>query len=235
MDYYYKIYKQNNQSYIEITQFKPDVTDVVILPEIDGIPVTDISQRALLSASQIRHFTVHAKNKDFTLARFILRETVQTLRISFILNDGELELAFPGFVSQTLEDTMARAIHTKIEGCGYAYRECIFRDRIDTHSYDALFARAKADDVSVCADIALARLMHPLRLTDDNKKVYEDFIIDNSLEISRHLLTEKDKGRISFFFKNFDIEDDVFNDALQICTSKNLATLTPIIMQSRIL
>lgn len=232
MDFGFKIHTNNGLKFIEIIDFKSDIHSVTIPSDIEGIPITDISQRALISSSHINTFRIYAKNNDYSLARYILRETAQDLRIKFLLPDGELALSFPGFFSNSLEDTMARAIHLRIEGCGYAYRECVLRNKIDTYTYDSLFERAVSDNKYCATDIALDRLRYPLMLTEKNRLIYENYIKNNPDTVIPYLIKSSKKNRLSFVLSNFSFERTVYQDALRFCANTAGASLTPIIMQA---
>lgn len=232
MDYYFSEITERDLRGYEITGFKPGAKRVEILSEIEGLPLLSIKQRALAEAKEISMFIVELSNEDYSIPRYILSQTVQALRMQFILTEGRLELSFPSFYSYSVEDTLARAIHLKIDGCGYAYRECVMKHKIDTLSYDKLFSRAKGDGLEISTDIALARLMYPLRLYDSAKASYEEFVMENPGEIASYLINLNDKERLSFLFKTYKFSDKIYEDALRNTTAKRRPALTTVIMQN---
>lgn len=232
MDFKFKKINSNTGEYIEITDFKPDVLTVEIPCTIDNIPIKEISQTALVRNQHIHCFILPYREDDFSLAKFILNNTSQSLRIIFGVENVGFELAFPGYNDRAVEDTMARAIHFKIDGSGYAYRECVFRDHIDFVGYDSIFDRGREEIGVTPIDIALGRLMSGFRLEDVFKEKYEKFVYDNMLRVVDYLIESKDKNRLSFLLKNLNIDKDTIGYALKKTSTLNLFELTSVIMEN---
>ena len=62
-------------------------------------------------------------------------------RLHFRIEPCGLQLTFPAYVYNFVEDVEARVLHHKIEGSGYPYRECVTRKGVDLLAYDRLFAQ----------------------------------------------------------------------------------------------
>lgn len=75
---------------------------------------------------------------------------------------------------------MARAIHPRIEGCGYAFRECVTRRSIDFYQYDRQFARAAAAEREPACRIAIGRLRYPYRLSEARREEYRAYLAAES-------------------------------------------------------
>ena len=75
---------------------------------------------------------------------------------------------------------MARAIHPRIEGCGYAFRECVTRRSIDFYQYDRQFARAAAAEREPACRIAMGRLRYPYRLSEARREEYRAYLAAES-------------------------------------------------------
>lgn len=116
----------------------------------------------------------------FYALRALLSEAEPAFRCELKLADGRAELYFPSFYNEFDEDTMARAIHPRIEGCGYAFRECVTRHEIDFFQYDRQFARAAASETEPACRIALGRLSKPYRLTAARRAEYHDYLAAES-------------------------------------------------------
>lgn len=231
MDFTYKIRESKTGPYIEITDFKSNIISVEIPLEIEKVPVLEISQSALVRNPHIHSFILHFNEEDFSLAKFILNNTSQSLRIIFKNQSKGFDLAFPGYNDRAIEDTMARAIHFKIDGSGYAYRECVFRDHIDFVGYDSIFDRGKEEIGHIPIDIALGRLMSPFRLEDKYKEKYETYILDNKKLVMDYLIDNRDKTRLSYLIKSFELDRDTIGYALKKTSSLKLFELTSVIME----
>ena len=84
---------------------------------------------------------------DFSAIRTILQACDKgiLLNLNFTDTDEKASLFFPHFVEGYEEDTFARAMHHFIEGCGYAYRECVTNTEINITEYDQLYKRVCAE------------------------------------------------------------------------------------------
>ena len=122
----------------------------------------------------------YAAQGNFYALRALLTEPEPAFRCELKLSDGEAELYFPSFQNEFDEDTMARAIHPRIEGCGYAFRECVTRRSIDFYQYDRQFARAAAAEREPACRIAIGRLRYPYRLSEARREEYRAYLAAES-------------------------------------------------------
>lgn len=233
MDFEFTKVVERNETYIEITKFKKNVDVMEIPMDIDGVPICSVKQSALAFAKNIKLFIIHAKDSDYSLGRSILNQTYHYFRIRFILPEGDLELAFPEFYSNYIENTPARVIHLKIEGNGFAYRECVLRNHIDTTNYDSLFNRTIKDGIEVAADVALSRLKYPLNLLERNKRTYEEYVSENIEGIASYLIKENDRDRLSFLVSNFSVSPEEKMKMLKLAVDEKRPALTAVIMKGQ--
>ncbi len=122
----------------------------------------------------------YAAQGNFYALRALLTEPEPAFRCELKLSDGEAELYFPSFQNEFDEDTVARAIHPRIEGCGYAFRECVTRRSIDFYQYDRQFARAAAAEREPACRIAMGRLRYPYRLSEARREEYRAYLAAES-------------------------------------------------------
>ena len=99
---------------------------------------------------------------DYSVMKELLADTDR--RLHFRIEPCGLQLTFPAYVYNFVEDVEARVLHHKIEGSGYPYRECVTRKGVDLLAYDRLFAQVVNDDYRTAIEIACDRLMHPIEL-----------------------------------------------------------------------
>ena len=118
-----------------------------------------------------------------------------TVRIEWASQPAELY--FPSFVNDFDEDTMARAIHPRIEGCGCAYREMLTRTQVNFRGYDQLFPRAAADGPAIASRVALSRLRCPAELSREAELQYENYLREQSAALMPHLIREGRKQDLS--------------------------------------
>lgn len=90
------------------------------------------------------------------------------------------KVVFPEFYADAVENTPARIVETHYYGSGGDYRECFYRRELDFQKYDSMFVLSAARDQSeVTAEVALARLMYPLRLAEQARLSYEHYVREN--------------------------------------------------------
>ena len=118
-----------------------------------------------------------------------------TVRIEWASQSAELY--FPSFVNDFDEDTMARAIHPRIEGCGCAYREMVTRTQVNFRGYDQLFPRAAADGPAIASRVAFSRLRCPAELSREAELQYENYLRDQSAALMPHLIRDGRKQDLS--------------------------------------
>ena len=142
--------------------------------------LTEVGDAVFRACDALQSVHYAAPQGNFYALRALLSEPEPAFRCELKLSDGEAELYFPSFRNEFDEDTMARAIHPRIEGCGYAFRECVTRREIDFFQYDRQFERAAAAEREVACRIAIGRLRYPYRLAEVRRKEYRDYLAAES-------------------------------------------------------
>lgn len=153
----------------------PDLVSVTLSETL-----TEVGDAVFRACDALQSVHYAAPQGNFYALRALLSEPEPAFRCELKLSDGEAELYFPSFQNEFDEDTMARAIHPRIEGCGYAFRECVTRREIDFFQYDRQFARAAAAEREAACRIAIGRLRYPYRLAEVRRKAYRDYLAAES-------------------------------------------------------
>ena len=153
----------------------PDLISVTLSETL-----TEVGDAVFRACDALQSVHYAAPQGNFYALRALLSEPEPAFRCELKLRDGEAELYFPSFLNEFDEDTMARAIHPRIEGCGYAFRECVTRREIDFFQYDRQFARAAAAEREAACRIAIGRLRYPYRLAEVRRKAYRDYLAAES-------------------------------------------------------
>ena len=153
----------------------PDLVSVTLSETL-----TEVGDAVFRACDALQSVHYAAPQGNFYALRALLSEPEPAFRCELKLSDGEAELYFPSFQNEFDEDTMARAIHPRIEGCGYAFRECVTRREIDFFQYDRQFERAAAAEREAACRIAIWRLRSPYRLAEVRRKAYRDYLAAES-------------------------------------------------------
>lgn len=159
----------------------------------DGI--IDYYDGVLRQCDSLRKIDVTVNSGRYEIIRNFLADVDRTLSfwIKIHQEDGNVEealLTFPEFLYDFNENTMARTIQFSIGGSGYAYRECVDRTFINFREYDKLFEKAIIDGSEIAEDIAIGRLLYPLKLEDRFREKYEEYVSDNFGSIFNRLIDE---------------------------------------------
>ena len=125
---------------------------------------------------------------DFDLLKRVLAERAGHTRVSLVTSEAKVLLVFPAYLYDFIEDTHARAIHHKIEGSGYVYRECVWRRTIRLREYDGLFSHAVDEGGTAPADIAFGRLLAPVDLAVGHREKYERFLELHAFAVLAYIL-----------------------------------------------
>ncbi|MDO4804369.1 MAG: leucine-rich repeat domain-containing protein [Lachnospiraceae bacterium] len=145
-------------------------------------------------------------------------------------------LYFPAYTHGFDEDTYARAFHTWIEGCGFAYRETVMRTGIDYREYDLLFGRAEADGVGgvqTAANVALSRLMYPCSLRESARKKYAAYLAEHGEEVLMRLVGDHDRERTMFLLEEGYVSPEAAGRAVLKASEQGDAELVGMLMRLR--
>ena len=191
----------------------------------------DLGDGMIRACGGLRELELRVRKGSFRAARDLLSDTDAALYLRLQFPDGEALLFFPAFVNDFDEDTMARAIHPRIEGCGYAYREMVTRTAVNFAGYDAIFPRAAADGVPAAVETALSRLQHPYRLSEEAGAAYECWLQENSPAAVRRLTELSDEPRIRFLAERGLITPEAAGDSIDIAAEAGQNGILGILME----
>ncbi len=125
---------------------------------------------------------------DFDLLKRVLADRATYTRVRLVTEGGRVLLCFPAYLYDFIEDVRARAIHHKIEGSGYVYRECVWRRTIRLREYDGLFSHAVDEGGRAPIEIAFGRLLAPVDLAPGHREKYERYLEKRAFESVMYLL-----------------------------------------------
>lgn len=153
----------------------------------------------------LAHVEFRVRRGRYAILMDLLAGVDCRLYVTIVEGSGKTELYFPAYVRGFDEDTFARAIHSWIEGAGYAYREAVQRKGVSLRNYDALFSRARGEGTESGARVALSRLMYPKELREEMKTEYESYLRENAEDVIRMLLAVRsidERDRVFFLAGN---------------------------------
>lgn len=151
---------------------------------------------------------------DFSRLREILGDNHNMGKVRVRITSEEkddpqlLALVFPVYLYDFIEDTFARVLHHSIEGCGYAYRECVGRRILRLREYDGLFRKVASEDPDTAAETAIGRLLYDHDLAPGHRENYSFFLEEFGIGTVRKFL-ERD-----FFLDRYTAFDYLFENCL---------------------
>ena len=132
--------------------------------------------------------------------RLLLADCLADLEVALRLPDGaEARLFFPAYREELELLAAPHIFQTRIQGGGYACRQCVREGAVDFAAYDGCLDRllAEHDFPSACR-MALDRLRWPLRLSAGAASAYRAVLSGHGAEAAALLLDRQDTEGLSF-------------------------------------
>lgn len=193
--------------------------------------IEDFCDGAVRQCRSLSEIRVAVQRNSFRVVREILQDFALRLRVVLLWNGQEIRLTFPEYAYTYVEDTRARAIHHKIEGAGYPYRECVSRMEIRFHEYDRLFYRVTAYDVDTSVEIAFDRLMTPFELEPADAEQYQAYLNRQASQVLGKLIQERDEERMAFYLSHCNPPRDAVAAALCQASAARETALCGLLME----
>ncbi|NWO21211.1 leucine-rich repeat protein [Oribacterium sp. oral taxon 102] len=196
--------------------------------------VRDYHDGVLKLCEALREIEIDFREGDFRLLKELLGDHDGGIRCHLHFPDGqEAELYFPDFADDFEEDTYARALHERIEGSGYMYRQTVKRTELDFRQYDRIFERGKHEALAIAARIALSRLRYPYRLSEEAALPYRAYLMERNAALLSLLLAEGEEASIRFLAREGLLTEEGIAAALPFCAERRLAELTAVLLNYR--
>ena len=187
----------------------------------------------LRMCDSLSHVEFRVLKGRYGVLRDLLTGVDCRLYVKIAENNETTELYFPAYVRGFDEDTFARAIHSWIEGAGYAYREAVGRKGVNLRNYDALFPRARGEGTESGARVALSRLMYPKALRPEMKTEYECYLKQNAEDVIRLLLrgrSMENRDRVFFLAGNGLLTPEAADAGALISSGMRDSEMTALLM-----
>lgn len=160
---------------------------------------------AFMNCNCLSKLNLKADIKDATGVRNILAQYKQGLLVTFINEESAVPQArfyFPEYSESYEEIGPAHIFAFNVDGEGYRARQQFSNGVLQINGYDETFSKANGvEAVNVLALMAIYRLLYPMDLSANNRKMYYDFIEKNSLEILKEVIKKRDMESLEFLLK----------------------------------
>ncbi len=196
--------------------------------------INDYYDGAIRTSSGLCDIELEMREQRYELVRRILEDSDRKLRVLFRFPDYALQLVFPDYNNNSVEDTRAQTFHIHIEGSGFSYRECVRNNGIRIREYDSLFRRAlSADNLKISIEIAVGRLMYPAELTEASAEAYRAHVSSNinlALELA---MRPENSDWLELFMREELLDEAGFDYALKLVSERRMTALTGLLMEYR--
>lgn len=157
-----------------------------------------VGHGAFMNCTAFRQVELYAGERDKTCLPDLLGQTSGELLAVLHLPQAEARLLFPPF-NEELEDLgPAHIFQRRIEGAGYAYRQCIQNGVLSFLQYDGALERLlRIQDYDTACRVALLRLRWPVGLGAQARAAYLDCLHAHAQAAVRGLLEVRDVPGLS--------------------------------------
>lgn len=195
--------------------------------------IEDCYDGVIRHCKNLSEIHVHQAHGNFALVKALLGDNDRMLRLVLDTGEETICLTFPEYFSDYIEDTRARAFHTKIEGAGYRYRECVTSRGILYQEYDEIFIRASSYDGPSAARIALDRLMYPHELHAGAQKNYEDYLRSEMETVLSWLIRDNKEDVITFLAKRDLIGEKALEKGIFLASEQKATAIGARLMEAQ--
>ena len=157
-----------------------------------------VGHGAFMNCTAFRQVELYAGERDKTCLPDLLGQTSGELLAVLHLPQAEARLLFPPF-NEELEDLgPAHIFQRRIEGAGYAYRQCIQNGVLSFLQYDGALERLlRIQDYDTACRVALLRLRWSVGLSAQAREVYLACLREHPTDAVRTLLDSRDVPGLS--------------------------------------
>ena len=166
---------------------------------------------------------------------YILADITWEVETRWSFRDGAvMQLTFPEYYEESVENTPARNIDTQWHGSGYKYRQC-FRDKaMVLRYYDEIFTYAVGNEFpDTCIRIAMNRLRFPEQLSSEAKVQYEAYMKQHMDEVLKEKIRLEDLEAVRFLARSGLLGKEDTDKAVELASGYQKAELTSFLMDYR--
>lgn len=186
--------------------------------------IADVGSGLFTGCTGIRHIDIHIIPGQRSCFQEMISELRQELTVDYYIepdSDCRAKLVFPEMYEESVENTPARIIMREMHGCGHRYRYCFERTAFQFSKYDALFPHIKVQEPErvVCA-LVLGRLTYPEELTEQYRRVYEEYLRGHMTGAALWALEEKSAELYLWLAEQYAEEKAALDELIELANKK---------------
>lgn len=115
-----------------------------------------------------------------------------------------VQLIFPEYFEESVENTPARNIDMAFHGMGYMYRQCFKGRVLDYTQYDSLFHLTVSQEfLPTVMRLTFDRLKTPVSLSENGRREYMEWLQNKAENVARWIF-EQDRNDLLYLLGNLD-------------------------------
>lgn len=157
-----------------------------------------IGTHAFLNCEAISEITMNMHTSSTTCLHTIFSEIQNqiTLNLNFADTNEKAKLVFPAYFEDATENAPARIFEYHTYGTGLRYRQCVPKGQLDFRAYDQCFPFARTEEEEkTLYSLVFARLEYPYALSEQHKKMYIQYLSENTIQIFDLIMAEENISR----------------------------------------
>lgn len=198
--------------------------------------VSDLGAGLFTGCYGIKNVDIWMVPGEKSCLKEVLAELHQTLWINIGDKEGKVfaRLIFPEYFEESIENTPARILTQEMHGCGHRYRNAFSGTDFQYHVYDKLFPHIQVqENAALVTELALGRLMFPVQLHEERKKIYEEYVRLHGREVVQAAVKTEDMSILYFSGESKWCTRECLEDMLKEAGKLNNAQVTGILMDIR--
>lgn len=196
--------------------------------------ISDLGSGLFTGCSGIRYLDIHIVDGARSCMKEMLSELRQELYVNYYSSQGDARLVFPEMFEESVEHTPARIIIREMHGCGHMYRYCFDHTEFQFHKYDGLFPHILVQEPErVAAALVLGRLFTPLGLQEQDKKIYEAYLMEHFTAAVKLALEDRDPALFLWLAGQYGKNRKDFDIMMELAGNADKPELLSILMNLR--
>lgn len=170
--------------------------------------VTELGGDAFMNCSALSRMEITLGEDGRSCLRAILSECSGDLQVTLRDPSGrQAVLFFPAYLEDMELLVAPHIFRRRIEGAGYAYRQCVTGGVLNFIQYDACLDRLlQGRDFTTACRIALNRLRWPWQLSPGGEEAYRTTLKGHGLEVAFFLIETGDTDGLAFLLGQASLE-----------------------------
>ena len=177
-----------------------------------------VNNDAFMNCMGLSVLVVRSRAEEPTGAQYFLKQLNKGIELKYV-DDGNTcgSFYYSEYTESYEEIGPAHIFHMDLQGEGYRARQLFDNGVVDAAGYDTIFEAAKAlESTYTLSKMAAGRLQYPVKLTDNARDMYMEFIKDNIAKVLEWVVAERRIDIIEFMADNNILDESGLDGVLKL-------------------